>query len=1032
MLPGVGGQRASAAPSARAAVTRASIAQSPAQASALAASTGEPVEILPDRTDFSETYAEPDGGFVESESLVPQQVQQADGSWIPIDTTLSIQPDGLVAPAAITTGLTLSDGGLGPLFTLSQGDQSLGVSWPFGSLPVPELAGATATYSDVLPGVNLLVSATPTGVSDVIEVTSASAAANPDLTQITFPTSGSGLAVTADAEGNLTASDSAGTPVFTAPAPQMWDSAGVDSAAVAQAASQPDASTQIPLGALGPVAGDAQAAMSVAASTGAVSVTPATNVLAGSSVVYPVFIDPTWNTSQSSSDPSWSDVYQTLQNGAVTGTGHDWEASNPQGGIRSGVSCDDSDQSTGACISGTQYEIYRSFLNFPTPPNASFNGATWADAWLSINESYAWGCQATAKVTMYDTASSGSNVPSTTSTTWANQPATGDWLDSNTEAHGYDTSCLPKDITLQAKQAAQAAASGNWSWLTLRLSATSTDETNLNQWSWKNFQASGSNGMVLNFAWRNAPNVPTDYGTQATFEAGSGQNSGHDCQPDNSSTPDYVDTQSPTWQATIGDPDGSNGGSLQGDFNWDDVTTGNSGTVSDPTNRAPGSQFTVSRTGTAGDQYKWQTYGATLTGSDGNPNGNTYPVLDGTPTFPWCYFTIDTGHPEAPQVSTSWTSSNPIGSQATFSVAEPSGYTTSYTEGPLAGKNDVVGYLYGIDNSTPSVYVPASSMGSSGSINIVPFTPSEIDLYVQAVGAGGNPSTYGGNNGVTEYEIDSAPSPGNITGMGWWILNNNGNPSTGDPSEALSQEGQSGFGCGNPTNPPGYTCSLSLPGANAHVDTRPVVAPDGSFTVSAWANPAGCEQTYCAVLSEGASNVSIFTVGYQKSGSAGSSASSAVQCPCWLFAMAKADSAGDEYDPGNPSGSGWYVAAVPASSATGNWTQLTGVFNASHGQILLYVDGGDVGLSGGAAGDADPAATASASPWSTEFDLSYFRIGADWTSSGGNAHYFDGSVSDACAFYGVLETSDLQALYNGNAQTSDGCDVVVGNHQPGS
>ncbi len=69
------------------------------------------MEVLGDRTDYSQTFADPGGGFEDDESLVPYQVQEPGGSWVPVDTTLSVQPGGAVAPAAITTGLTISDGG---------------------------------------------------------------------------------------------------------------------------------------------------------------------------------------------------------------------------------------------------------------------------------------------------------------------------------------------------------------------------------------------------------------------------------------------------------------------------------------------------------------------------------------------------------------------------------------------------------------------------------------------------------------------------------------------------------------------------------------------------------------------------------------------------------------------------------------------------------------------------------------------------------------------------------------------------------
>lgn len=123
-----------------------------AGAAALASSSGQPVEVLGDRTDFSQTYAEPGGGFQDTESLVPYQVPAADGSWVPVDTTLSVQPGGVVAPAAITTGLAVSDGGSGPLYTLTSGSESLSVSWPYGPLPVPSLSGATATFAGCCRG----------------------------------------------------------------------------------------------------------------------------------------------------------------------------------------------------------------------------------------------------------------------------------------------------------------------------------------------------------------------------------------------------------------------------------------------------------------------------------------------------------------------------------------------------------------------------------------------------------------------------------------------------------------------------------------------------------------------------------------------------------------------------------------------------------------------------------------------------------------------------------------------------------------
>jgi len=131
----------------------------------------------------------------------------------------------------------------------------------------------------------------------------------------------------------------------------MWDSAGQTAAAAPAGDAGQAATPTVPAAATGPIAGDAQAVMAVTASAGTMSLTPVASVLAGSSVVYPVFIDPTWNSGQSNSNPSWSDVYETLDSsGDVTGYGHTWEPNNSNGGITSGVTCDPSTQDNGDCV----------------------------------------------------------------------------------------------------------------------------------------------------------------------------------------------------------------------------------------------------------------------------------------------------------------------------------------------------------------------------------------------------------------------------------------------------------------------------------------------------------------------------------------------------------------------------------------------------------------------------------------------------------------------------------------------------------
>jgi hypothetical protein len=642
---------------------------------------------------------------------------------------------------------------------------------------------------------------------------------------------------------------------------------------------------------------------------------------------------------------------------------------------------------------------------------------------------------------LYDTESGGNNVPSTTSTTWANQPSVNDRLDSTTVTSGYfrpgqASACPGKDTELSATAAARAADNGQWPWLTLRLSATTPDENSLQQYSWKGFT---TDSMQLDFHWRNAPERPADPQTADTFNAVNGTFQA-DCGP--ISAPDYTNITNPRWSGTIRDNQNDQG-NLNGEFNWQNVTPGvaNDSGTADADQNGPnggvgsslGSLFTTNFQGTATEEYRWQVYGTTLPGKT-DPNNVQIPVLSGPASFPWCYYWIDTGHPEAPTVTSVGPQPGNMGDLETFKVQEPADYSQ-----PNIG-NDVVGFYYGIDSS-PSIYVPASGVGGMAKIPFVPFTPSETRLYVEAVGAGGNPSNWGGNSGtpgVTEFDIKTNAAPQNVAGLGWWPLNDNGlagsasGPGTGDPTENLTMDNGASFTCpsaGFNTPNSGYGCWLDLEqsaGSSEYVNTRPAMANDGSFSVSAWVNPAGCRQTYCAVVSEGNAvdaadgqdAASMFTMGYQKTGTV-----SGTPGPCWLLSMPQDNVHADEYQPSGGSGN-WYVTAAPVGSAgEGVWTQLTGVFNATQGQLSLYING-----------DANNPATSPVAPpfiqpWSST-QPSYFRIGADWEGNDGPMNFFDGQISDVCVFYGVLGNGlalsqpDVQNLY------SKGCDYVIGKHQP--
>jgi hypothetical protein len=112
--------------------------------------------------------------------------------------------------------------------------------------------------------------------------------------------------------------------------------------------------------------------------------------------------------------------------------------------------------------------------------------------------------------------------------------------------------------------------------------------------------------------------------------------------------------------------------------------------------------------------------------------------------------------------------------------------------------------------------------------------------------------------------------------------------------------------------------------------------------------------------------------------------------PCWKFTRPKEDL---------PGAATCNAASIPGPARLGTWTQLTGVFNATQGMLLLYVNG------------VRQREVGSASPWSAS-PPGYLRIGD--LMPGGQVHDWSGRISDGCAFYGPLGDADVKLLHRAN------------------
>jgi hypothetical protein len=345
--------------------------------------------------------------------------------------------------------------------------------------------------------------------------------------------------------------------------------------------------------------------------------------------------------------------------------------------------------------------VARSFVNMPVP--AQIYGATIIAAQLNLTEEWSASCTATPVQAW----STGAISPSTT---WDNQPAWNSQADSQTVAHGYDSSCPAAGVSFNVQRTMQSAASQKWSQATFGLRASNESDPG----GWKQF----ANTATMSITYDHAPDTPTGLTTSPATSC-------------TAATPTVVGDGNVSLDVPASDPDG-----------------GTLGVIVEMWNTATGAAFTGTPTDpqllyvSSGSTAVFIAHQADLEAAAGGAVTEfswKARVTDYYRSSSWsatCHFYFDPTHPGAPVVTPPAAAT--IGRPATFTVAPPA-------SGPVPAS-----YSYQLNAGAPAT-VTASSSGNAN-ITITP-TRASNTLTVTSLSAGGN---FGGTATVA---FTAGPAP---------------------------------------------------------------------------------------------------------------------------------------------------------------------------------------------------------------------------------------------------------------------------------
>ncbi|MFF3367096.1 LamG-like jellyroll fold domain-containing protein [Streptomyces misionensis] len=773
-----------------------------AAASQKAAASGSPVDVSAETTPTQLVTAEPDGTFTAELDPAPVRTKTTSG-WVPVDTTLVTTSSGDVVPKAAAADIAFSGGGAHtPLARISRDGKTYSVGSPW-TLPTPMLAGATATYQNVMPGTDLVVQATPDGFSENLVVKSRDAAESADLSQIRFPVSADGVSAHDTGAGAAAFVDAQGRPVFTTGIALMYDSSTAPAAPASAQTTKSLAAVKtasVDGTALdGPAPGAHTTTMDVTFSNDALTLKPDASFLDDPGTTYPVVLDPQ---TTSASLAGWTTVWTSSPSTSFWKTSH-----------ALGVGYD----------AWVDNKKARSFYQFDTH---TLGGKKILSATFQALEVWSANCT-DEEVQLWRTGSISS------STTWSKQPAWSAQVDSVSTAKGYSSSCPGGNVDFDATKAVSYTAGQSGSTTTLGLQAANENDPV----AWKQFASPSDHKPTLSVTFVSKPSTPTGVKmSNPSLACGTTLATAvviRDTTPTLTAAPKSADGSQSTlrpnfevykYDADAADPLVSSGSPSA----W--TASGTAGTWTTPTLTNGQTYRFRART-----QYKY-TFDA-----------NTGYMYSGWSTS--CWFKIDTSRPAQPDVdSTTYpecaSPDSPDECAANGGVGAPGSFTLKAN-----GATDVVKYTYQL-NDNPVQTKTFSTATTSYTRSLAPDVRGLNTLTVQTWDSAGNVSasyTYSfkvapGAGPVDQWSMDEGTGTAAADPIGGKDATLNGGAVWSDKArlgQALQGDGTSAYA---------KTASSAL-------DTTK------SFTVAAWVRLTGDSHNAVAVAQSG-TNGSAFALYY--------------------------------------------------------------------------------------------------------------------------------------------------------------------------